>query len=89
MKVKKRTSKLSGKKKHPVLTEKLTLDRTNIMFLWNYTSFIIVLNNNSHPQPEKGRFMLDKNLVPKISKFHVSIAWQRFLYYSTVSFVQK
>ena len=25
----------------------------------------------------------------KISKFHVSVAWQRFLYYSTVSFVQK
>ena len=80
---------MSGKKTHPVLTEKLTLDRANIMFLWNYTSFIIVLNNNSHPQPEKGRFMLDKNLVPKISKFHVSIVWQRFLYYSTVSFVQK
>ena len=32
MKVKKRTSKLSGKKTHPVLTEKLTLDRPNIMF---------------------------------------------------------
>ena len=29
----KRTSKLSGKKTHPVLTEKLTLDRANIMFL--------------------------------------------------------
>ena len=58
---------------HPVLTEKFTLDRADIMFLWNYTSFIIVLNNNSHPQPQKGRFMLDKNLVPKISKFHVSM----------------
>ena len=33
MKVKKRTSKLSDKKAHPVLTEKLTLDRSNIMFL--------------------------------------------------------
>ena len=33
MKVKKRTSELSGKKTHPVLTEKLTLDRANIMFL--------------------------------------------------------
>ena len=36
MKVKKRTSKLSGKKAHPVLTvlaETLTLDRANIMFL--------------------------------------------------------
>ena len=30
---KKRTSKLSGKKTHPVLTEKLTLDRANIKFL--------------------------------------------------------
>ena len=89
MKVKKRTYKLSGKKTHPILTEKFILDRANIMFLWNYTSFIIVLNNNSHPQPEKGRFMLDKNLFPKISKFHVSIAWQRFLYYSTMGFVKK
>ena len=42
MKVKKRTSKLSGKKTHPVLTERLILDRANIMFLCNYTSFIIV-----------------------------------------------
>ena len=33
MKVKKRTAKLSGKKMHPVLTEKLTLDRANIMFV--------------------------------------------------------
>ena len=33
MKVKKRTYKLSGKKTHPVLTEKFTLDRANIMFL--------------------------------------------------------
>ena len=33
MKVKKRTSKLSGKKTYPVLTEKLTLDRAKIMFL--------------------------------------------------------
>ena len=33
MKVKKRTSKLSGKNAHPALTEKLTLDRANIMFL--------------------------------------------------------
>ena len=74
MKVKKRTSNLSGKKTHPVLTKKLTLDRANIMFLRNYTSFIIVSNNNSHLQPEKGCFMLDKNLVPKVSKFHVSIA---------------
>ena len=31
--VKKRTSELSGKKTHPVLTEKLTLDRANIIFL--------------------------------------------------------
>ena len=30
---KKRTSKFSGKKTHPVLTEKLTLDRANIIFL--------------------------------------------------------
>ena len=33
MKAKKHTSKLSGKKAYPVLTEKLTLDRANIMFL--------------------------------------------------------
>ena len=33
MKVKKRTSKLCGKITYPVLTEKLTLDRANIMFL--------------------------------------------------------
>ena len=33
MKVKKRTYKLSGKKTNPVLTEKFTLDRANIMFL--------------------------------------------------------
>ena len=33
MKVEKRSSKLSGKKTHPVLTEKLTFDRANIMFL--------------------------------------------------------
>ena len=33
MKVEKRTSKFSGKKMHPVLTEKLTLDHANIMFL--------------------------------------------------------
>ena len=33
MKVKKRTAKLSGKKTHPVLTEKLTLDRANNMIL--------------------------------------------------------
>ena len=33
MKVKKRTSKLSSKKTYPVLTEKLILDRANIMFL--------------------------------------------------------
>ena len=33
MKVKKRTSKLSGNKTHPVLTEKLILDRANIKFL--------------------------------------------------------
>ena len=33
MKVKKRTSKFFGKKTHPVLTEKLTLDSANIMFL--------------------------------------------------------
>ena len=33
MKVKKRTSKLSGKKTHPVLTEKLNLDHAKIMFL--------------------------------------------------------
>ena len=30
---KKRTSKLSGKSEHPDLTEKLTLDRANIMIL--------------------------------------------------------
>ena len=33
MKVKKRTYKLSGKKTHPVLTEKFTLGRANIMIL--------------------------------------------------------
>ena len=33
MKVKKRTSKISGKKTYPILTEKLTLDRANITFL--------------------------------------------------------
>ena len=33
MKVKKRTANLFGKKTHPVLTGKLTLDRANIMFL--------------------------------------------------------
>ena len=33
MNVKRRTSKLSGKKTHPVLTEKLTLNGANIMFL--------------------------------------------------------
>ena len=33
MKVKKRTSKLSGKKTHLVLTKELTLDVANIMFL--------------------------------------------------------
>ena len=39
MKVKKRTSKLSGKKAHPVLTEKLTLDRANIMFFMKLQFF--------------------------------------------------
>ena len=35
-------------------------------------SLIIVLNKNSHPQPEKGRFILDKNLAAQnieISRF--------------------
>ena len=54
---------MSGKNTHPVLTEKLTLGRANIMFLRNQTSLIIVLNKNSHPQPEKGHFTLDKNLA--------------------------
>ena len=58
-----RTSNLLCKSMHPVLSEKLHLDRANIMFLWNYTSFIIVLNKNSQPQPEKGRFILDTNLA--------------------------
>ena len=73
MKVKKRTSKLPGKKTHVVFTEKPTLDRANIMFLCNYTSFIIVLNNNSHTPPEKGRFILDKNLAAQnieVSRFN-------------------
>ena len=69
MKVKKRTSKLSGKKTHPVLTEKLTLDRANNMFLWNYTSFIIVLNNNSHPQPEKAVLCWIRIWSPKYRNF--------------------
>ena len=76
MKVKKRTAKLSGKKTHPVLTEKPTFDRANIMFVWNCNSFIIVLNNNSHPQPEKGRFTLDKNLAAhniEISRFRCTL----------------
>ena len=33
MKVKKRTSKLSGKKTPPVLTEKLILDHANLIFV--------------------------------------------------------
>ena len=62
-----------GKKTHPVLTERLNLDRANIMFLRKYTSFIIVLNNNLYPQPENSRFKLDKYLTAqniKISRFN-------------------
>ena len=62
MKAKKGTSKLSGKKTHPVLRENLTLDRANIMFFLKLLFFHYCLNRNSHPQPEKGRFILDKNL---------------------------
>ena len=71
MKVKKRTAKLSGKKTHPVLTEKLTLDRANIVFL-KLRFFQYCLNKNSHPQPEKGCFILHKNLAAQnieISRF--------------------
>ena len=43
-----------------------------IFTLINYTSLIIVLNKNLHPQPEKDRFILDKNLAAQnieISRF--------------------
>ena len=78
-----------SKKTHPVSAEKLTLDCANIMFLWNYTSFIIVWIKIHTCNLIRAILYWIRIWLPKISKFQVSIAWQRFLYYSIVSFVQK
>ena len=42
------------------------------------TSFIIVLNKNSHPQLKKAVLHWVRIWLPKISKCPVSVAWQRF-----------
>ena len=78
------------KKTPPVLTEKLTLDRANTIFVWNYISFIILLYNYSHPQPKKGRFTLDKNLAAQnIETSRFRCLTKIYIYYSTLSFAQK
>ena len=39
------------------------MDHANVIFLLDYISIIIILNKNSHLQPKKGYFTLDKNSV--------------------------